>query len=398
MHEYTEQIKSLDNPSFQQIRLIAINSISKINRPDQDILYSELNRGEAVLRTHEQMCKYLFSYGNMHEAKIQEALNGINKKEFEDEFDIIDWGCGQGIATIVFFDYLKKHKLSTSIKNIILIEPSSMALDRAKLHVSAYYKNTVQIKTVKKYLNEVTKQDIVTDGFRPVIHFFSNILDIKEIDLKDIAVKLNQSVINDNYIISVGPLNAGNRRIDAFYDYFKVPIIFEINEFRFDYGGSKPCSFKAKVYKLQYNEEGRLIPIEYYPSVQFNASYELDCIKRKRKTFAENEELKAISDKLTRYEISAPFDIGASVYDDVDPLLAVLNNIVTRGLPTKASPFIEKLFEQNFDFIKSEILRGEISFNSKKEISYKEILLWVKKAINSKVELNYTEIDLRNYN
>jgi superfamily II DNA helicase RecQ len=394
MQKYIEQIAHLDNPTFQEIRRIARKSLTHFSTQEHNKLWEELEHGVTLLNTHESMCKYLDSYGNMHEAKINIALKELNQAELEGEFDIIDWGCGQGLATISFFDYLKRYKLNASVKNVILIEPSKMALERAKLHVSAYQNDNLQIKTVNKFLNEVTNQDIITDGFRPVIHFFSNILDIKEIDLRDIAVKLNQSILTDNYIITVGPLNTGNRRIDAFYDYFKVPIIFEINEFRFDYGGSKPCSFKAKVYKLQYNEEGRLIPIEYYPSVQFNASYELDCIKRKRKTFAENEELKAISDKLTRYEISAPFDIGASVYDDVDPLLAVLNNIVTRGLPTKASPFIEKLFEQNFDFIKSEILRGEISFNSKKEISYKEILLWVKKAINSKGELNYTEIDL----
>lgn len=45
----------------------------------------------------------------------------------------------------------------------------------------------------------------------------------------------------------------------------------------------------------------------------------------------------------TAFEVLAPFDIGASVYDDVNPLLAVLNNIVERGLPTKASPWLENL-------------------------------------------------------
>lgn len=45
----------------------------------------------------------------------------------------------------------------------------------------------------------------------------------------------------------------------------------------------------------------------------------------------------------TAFEVLAPFDIGASVYDDVNPILAVLNNIVERGLPTKASPWLENL-------------------------------------------------------
>jgi superfamily II DNA helicase RecQ len=76
------------------------------------------------------------------------------------------------------------------------------------------------------------------------------------------------------------------------------------------------------------------IPIDYYPPVQFHAGYYLDCIKKQR------IELSLLSD----FEVSAPFDIGASVYEDVNPILAVLNNIITRGLPTKASPFIETKF------------------------------------------------------
>ena len=44
------------------------------------------------------------------------------------------------------------------------------------------------------------------------------------------------------------------------------------------------------------------------------------------------------------FDVAAPFDLGASVYDDVNPILAVLNNIVTRGLPTRTSPYIEDVF------------------------------------------------------
>ena len=48
---------------------------------------------------------------------------------------------------------------------------------------------------------------------------------------------------------------------------------------------------------------------------------------------------------MTVFETSTPFDIGASVYDDIHPILAVLNNIITRGLPTKCSPFVENIFK-----------------------------------------------------
>ena len=47
---------------------------------------------------------------------------------------------------------------------------------------------------------------------------------------------------------------------------------------------------------------------------------------------------------ISDFEVQTPFDIGATIHEDVHPILAVLNNIITRGLPTKASPFLENAF------------------------------------------------------
>lgn len=403
MQKYIENIEQLVEPTFQQIRTLADKSISHLSKNDRDELWTKLNHGVDLLDSHELMCQYLWSFGNMHEGKIIDALTGLNSKlrdlnksVFDGEFDIVDWGCGQGLATVVLFDYLKKYNPKTFVNQIILIEPSPMALERAKLHVNAYQKDSNKIRTIEKYLNDVTNKDVETDGFRPVIHFFSNILDINEIDFKDVAAKLDNSVINDNYIITVGPLNAGNRRIDAFYDYFKVPIIYEKSESQFYYGSNYPCTYKAKVYKLEFNENGNLIPIEFYPSVQFHASFELDCMKNNRVEFSKtnSEEFKRIINNLTRYETSTPFDIGASVYDDVDSILAVLNNIVTRGLPTKASPFIEDTFEKLFDYSKKQIIRGEIIYSSQKCIDYENLLLWINTSINSLAKIDYSTINI----
>ncbi len=49
-----------------------------------------------------------------------------------------------------------------------------------------------------------------------------------------------------------------------------------------------------------------------------------------------------INEKWTHFDVYAPFDLGASITEDVHPVLAVLHNIIARGLPTKASPFVEK--------------------------------------------------------
>src|ERR1035437_3192238 len=113
MQNFIDQINRLENPTFQKIRSLSYNSISHLSQVERELLREKLRRGIALLDSHELMCLYLYYYGNMHEAKIHHALQEINQKELEHEFDIIDWGCGQGIATIAFFDYVKKHKLNS---------------------------------------------------------------------------------------------------------------------------------------------------------------------------------------------------------------------------------------------------------------------------------------------
>ena len=57
---------------------------------------------------------------------------------FEEEVNIIDWGCGQGIGTISLLDDLNNEGVNLNISKAILIEPSIVALKRASLHVSKY--------------------------------------------------------------------------------------------------------------------------------------------------------------------------------------------------------------------------------------------------------------------
>ena len=109
MREYANSIQSLQNPTFQQIRKISNDALSHFSKSERDIFWKNLNQGVDLLDSHELMCQYIFSYGNMHEAKIQKALSSISnpKKVFNTDIAIIDWGCGQGLATVCFFDFLK---------------------------------------------------------------------------------------------------------------------------------------------------------------------------------------------------------------------------------------------------------------------------------------------------
>jgi hypothetical protein len=150
MHTYIDEINSLDQPSFQQIRKIADKSLSHLTKDERTELWSNLNQGVDLLTTHELMCQYIFSYGNMHEAKITRALSSIpNPKEvFNTDIAVVDWGCGQGLATVCFFDFLKSHRIPNKTQKVVLIEPSKQALQRAKQHANIYLHNENKIQSV----------------------------------------------------------------------------------------------------------------------------------------------------------------------------------------------------------------------------------------------------------
>ena len=303
-------------------------------------------------------------------------------------------GAVKELELFVFFDYLKTQNIINNAVKITLIEPSEKALERARLHVSKYIKDNSNIITIPKYLDDVTEENIKQKENLPVIHFFSNILDIPQINLKLLATKIDKSIIDDNYIVTVGPLNATNHRIDNFYNYFDVDAIYDRNETQYYYGNyNNKCTYKAKVYKLEFNQNGNLIPIEFYPSVQFHSSYQLDGINEI--SHNDNEELKvSVLKNLNIFETSTPFDIGASVYDDIHPILAVLNNIITRGLPTKASPFIENVFKEAFGYSERFVKYGTFSFPNKKVIDFEKIILWYNSIISNEINVVYKEVDI----
>ncbi|TQD38986.1 DEAD/DEAH box helicase [Haloflavibacter putidus] len=367
MLTYQKNVLALENPSFDAIRQLAVAELAEFNSAETDEFYIGLNRGLALLDTHQHLCQYLRSFGNMHKAKLLDAFKNIPNEAFETPFHIIDWGCGQALGTINLFDFLKESNNLKNISSVTLVEPSKMALSRAELHVKTYLDQSIPIKTHNQFFENINADDIETENNYPVIHIFSNILDVAQIDLKHLTYIIDGSIVSNNYLVAVGPLNPNNKRIDSFFRYFNLDLLQELYaEENYQFGNN--WTYKAKIYKLEANVEGHLIPIEYYPTVQFAAAYELDCIRNSRRKSKEQ-----YNNQLSHFEVAAPFDLGASVYEDVEPILAVLNNIITRGLPTRSSLFIEEAFQNAFGNTIKEIKYGEISFNPINEYDFEEL-------------------------
>ncbi len=346
---YIEQLYNIQNPSFNSI--IELNaSLVPLQYRSRPWQYPDLNHGTAVLTTEEQCNAYIAAYGNMHQGKINEVLDEIKINDFANtDLQIIDWGCGQGLATICLFDFFNKHNLSLDlVKKVVLIEPSEVARDRAKTHVNAYLRDEDKIVVIGKYIDDVKVDDIVSD--EPVtLHLFSNILDIPSIDLLRLANSIKTSLKGLHYFFCWGPLNQGNNRIDSFWSYFnEADSVFFNTHNKQEYNAEgkliKTYSYTAKnrVFKVN-GDECELIFVDYYQPKQFHAAYQLDAVCKALKSVDKNK-LDGLHKNISDFEVQTPFDIGASIYEDVHPILAVLNNIITRGLPTKASPFLESAF------------------------------------------------------
>lgn len=358
MPTYEQQIQQIPQLSFDDILRICTDRLPKRYR-NIPWTYPGLDRGKALLEDDGQACAYIVAYGEAHKKKLEKAFDNFPYPILQQGYEIIDWACGQGLASVCFHDLIERLGRISAPRKITLIEPSGFTLERAKANViQAYSGYSTKIETKCAYLpadSEVNGNVIEhIDAASPVcIHFFSNILDIESVDLKGLAGVLGDTP-GIHFIMCMGPtVNAG--RLDAFARYFDLDANallqdFYTNELGY-YPNDKAYTAKIKCFKIEV-VRGRpiLIPYSFFPPKQFFAAYKLD--------YQDADKMQERS----AFEMLAPFDIGASVHEDIDPVLAVLSNIICRGLPSKASPYFEKTISETFGITNENNPLGSIVF------------------------------------
>lgn len=215
--EYCDLLAGVAN-SFKAVRQI---SVSKYQLIKSDSIFNSLGRGVAILTDENQLYAYMNSYGNMHYEKLIEALKTLPKAFFDEETNIIDWGCGQAMASMAYFDFLNQIGTEQVIKNLTLIEPSEIALKRASLHIRNFSPAT-DIHTINKDLDALLNEDFIKNKTNTHIHLFSNILDIDEFSLTALLQLVDSNFPGDNYFICVSPYINDTRtsRLDAFVKFF----------------------------------------------------------------------------------------------------------------------------------------------------------------------------------
>ena len=247
---YAYQLRHLANPSFEKIRTLAKDFIMKLPEQLKDELYEEIERGEKQLGTEPELMYYLHAFGKMHKAKLNYAFEHLPETFFEiPELNIIDYGCGQAVATMCYADFLRKQGYEQKIRRVTLIEPSEAALKRAALHVSVFFPDA-EIVTINKGFDDLEPQDIVCDEDVPTLHLLSNVLDLECFSLITFKKLVKKRIGSSNLFVCVGPYFGDKDRskhMDSFAKYFKGEEIFseDLDAYELDANNSWTCMVRC---------------------------------------------------------------------------------------------------------------------------------------------------------
>jgi len=213
--EYANKLNDIES-EISQIRQLA----SSLFNGSDDVFYS-LGRGVAILSEEQQLYAYLRSYGNMHFAKCNYAYDSIPSDFFNKNIEIVDWGCGQALASMTYLDFIKKENINQTIEKIILNEPSEIALKRGALHIKTF-SSEIEINTINKDLNSLRMADFTTND-SVKLHLFSNILDIDNYSTKQLADLIKEKFKGLNYVVIISPkiTDLKTNRIDSFIKEFE---------------------------------------------------------------------------------------------------------------------------------------------------------------------------------
>ncbi|MBR6082548.1 MAG: hypothetical protein IKP62_06460 [Salinivirgaceae bacterium] len=202
---YAYKLKYIEDVSFGRIRAFAQSFVNELPQELIDDIYDQLNRGLDLLQNEPQMLVYLYSFGNMHEAKLRYAFDQLPDAFREQhKVNIIDYGCGQAIGTMCYADFLRENGIEQNIDTITLIEPSEICLRRAALHAKTFFPNA-EISTVCKGFDDLEADDIQCDESTPTLHILSNVLDILDFDLERFAKLIDGQLCGYNQFVCVEP-------------------------------------------------------------------------------------------------------------------------------------------------------------------------------------------------
>lgn len=181
-------------------------------------------RAKNPLQCYDDLISYISLYGMAHYQRFKHLFScglqaGINMPN--EKLHIIDYGCGQGIATITVLEKIATLKKIPDLLHITLIEPSALSLQRAVTWVKCRAKAlnlNVKIESHQQYFDSLQTQK-TTELNEVCLHLYSNILDMylaHRFNMQHL-IQLGKNQAVHNYHLAVSPdFLMGNQGFEEF--------------------------------------------------------------------------------------------------------------------------------------------------------------------------------------
>lgn len=218
MMEFIRQIRAAARP-FRFADAIDI-AASSMTPGEIRSAWRRARHGRAVLESDARLNDYLVAYGEAHVAKVRKFLPSVPFDEMK-SLVIVDWGCGQGLATAVTLEYVRNRFPEVPVVAVRLIEISNAARARAHEIVSRF-ENCSDVKVFSWNLDVLSIGALDLPVGIPVLHLFSNILDVVQKELSTVARIVDQSAYGRScHVLCVGPKECSVDPIRIFYNKFE---------------------------------------------------------------------------------------------------------------------------------------------------------------------------------
>jgi len=237
------------------------------------------DRGAAILDSHVKCDVYNKYYAGHHSIILNSQFTKLFAKRFAknmiissfEHLFVNDYGAGQGIASFLLIENLIKHKIKLKSLRIHFIEPSGIALNRAKSYLTMQYNSynfcdSFKIKCIQSKLanlssSKIYKSKLDRDKSTLKIHLFSNILDVSSVNVS----KLNKDLLNcfegENIFVISSPNNInGPNRISSFTNFYKGKESFRNIEM------AKLYNVKGKHYRFRKSKKIKIYQENYFGS------------------------------------------------------------------------------------------------------------------------------------
>lgn len=224
-------------------------------------------RAKKPLYQPEDLVSYLALYGLAHYQRLRTLLQGHQFTQMHiQKLCIVDYGCGQGIGCLAYLEHALENFRNIKIDeiNIILIEPSPLALERAlfliKKHAKHYALN-IKITAYNCSFDDLDP-NILQNAGSHIVHIFSNILDIYATGTYDMQKLVHHLQVNatQQYLFAVSPcFNSGEFGFNAMHEYLQPRIVLQnhsqsllVDEYSAKFSRMQPRYATARFYAAQF--------------------------------------------------------------------------------------------------------------------------------------------------